>query len=55
MMRRCEYDRKIEEMLGTGTYAKLRGDHTAAQENRLSRNLRGYRTIGRSLRLCAIS
>ena len=30
---RCDYDGKIEEMLETGTYAKLRGDPTAAQEN----------------------
>ena len=41
MMRRCDYDGKIEEMLGTGTYGKLRGDPTATQENRLSRKLKG--------------
>ena len=29
MMRRCDYDGKMEEMLGTGTYGKLRGDPTA--------------------------
>ena len=40
MMRRCGYDGKMEEMLGTGTYAKLRGDPTATQENRLSRKLK---------------
>ena len=28
MMRRCDYDRKIEEMLGTGTYGKLRPRRT---------------------------
>ena len=32
-MRRFDYDRKIEEMLETGTYTTLRGDPTAAQEN----------------------
>ena len=31
MMRRCDYDRKMEEILGTGTYKKLRGDPTATQ------------------------
>ena len=41
VMMRCDYDRKMEEILGTGTYEKLRGDPTATQENRLSRNLRG--------------
>ena len=38
---RCDYDRKTEEMLRTGTYGKLRGDPTATQENRLSRKLQG--------------
>ena len=38
---RCDYDRKTEEMLGTETYGKLRGDPTATQENRLSRKLQG--------------
>ena len=33
MTRRRDYDRKIEEMLGTGIYGKLRGDPTATQEN----------------------
>ena len=41
MMRRCNYDRRMEEMLETGTYGKLRGDPTATQENRLSRKLKG--------------
>ena len=41
MMRRCNYDGKMEEMMGTGTYGKLRGDSTATQENRLSRKLKG--------------
>ena len=40
MMRRCDYDGKMEEMLETGTYRKLRGDPTATQENRLSRKLK---------------
>ena len=40
MMRRCNYDRKIE-MLETGTYGKLRGDPTATQENSWSRKLKG--------------
>ena len=40
MMRRCDYDGRMEEMLGTGTYGKLRGDPTATQENRLSRKLK---------------
>ena len=40
-MMRCDYDGKIEEMLETGTYAKLRGDPTAAQENSWSRKLKG--------------
>ena len=38
---RCDYDGKIEEMLETGTYAKLRGDPTAAQENSWSRKIKG--------------
>ena len=46
MMRRCDYDRKMEEMLGTGTYGKLRGDPTATQENRLSRKLKGLEKNG---------
>ena len=41
MMRRCDYDGKMKEMLGTGTYGKLKGDTTATQENRLSRQLKG--------------
>ena len=40
MMRRCDYDGKMEEMMGTGTYGKLRGDPTATQENRLSHKRR---------------
>ena len=40
MMRRCDYDGKME-MLGTDTYGKLKGDTTATQENRLSRQLKG--------------
>ena len=45
-MMRCNYDRKME-MLGTGSYGKLRGDPTATQENRLSRRLkRLYREAG---------
>ena len=36
-MRRCDYGRKMEEMLGTGTYGKLRGNPTANQENGLNR------------------
>ena len=46
MMRRCDYDGKMEEMLGTGTYRKLRGDPTATQENRLSRKLKGLEKNG---------
>ena len=38
-MRRCDYDKK--EMLGTGTYGKLRSDPKATQENRLSCKLKG--------------
>ena len=38
MMRSCDYD---GEMLGTGTYGKLRGDPTATQENRLNHKLKG--------------
>ena len=38
---RCDYDRKTEGMLRTDTYRKLRGDPTAAQENRLSRKFKG--------------
>ena len=34
-----DYDRKIEEMLRTGIYGKLRGDFTATQ-NRLSHKLK---------------
>ena len=30
VMRRCNYDRK-KKMMGTGTYGKLREDHTANQ------------------------
>ena len=41
MMGRCDYDEKMEEMLGAGTYGKLRGDPTATQENRLSGKLKG--------------
>ena len=37
IMRRCDYHRKMEEMLGTGTYGKLRGDPIANQENGLNR------------------
>ena len=40
-MRRCDYNGKMEEMLGTGTYRKLRGDPRATQENRLVVNLSG--------------
>ena len=40
-MRRFDYDRKIEEMLETGTYTTLRGDPTAAQENSWSCKLKG--------------
>ena len=40
-MRRCDYNGKMEEMLGTGTYGKLRGDPRATQENRLVVNLSG--------------
>ena len=36
----------MEEMLGTGTYGKLRGDPTATQENRLSRKLKGLEKNG---------
>jgi len=36
----------MEEMLGTGTYGKLRGDPTATQENRLSRKLKGLEKSG---------
>ena len=39
MMRRCNCDGKME-MLGTGSYGKLRGDPTVTQENRLSRKLK---------------
>ena len=46
IMRRCDYDGKMEEMLGTGTYGKLRGDPTATQENRLSRKLKGLEKKG---------
>ena len=35
-MRRCDYGRKMEEMLGTGTYGKLRGNPRATQENGLN-------------------
>ena len=35
IMRRCDYHRKME-MLGTGTYGKLRGDPIANQENGLN-------------------
>ena len=45
MMRGCDYDGKME-MLGTGTYGKLRGDPTATQENRLSRKLKGLEKKG---------
>ena len=34
------------EMLGTGTYGKLRGDPTATQENRLSHKLKGLEKNG---------
>ena len=40
VMMRCGHDGKIEEILGTGTYEKLRGDTTATQENRLSCKLK---------------
>ena len=33
MMRRCDYDGKMEEMLGMGTYGKLRGDPTATTKS----------------------
>ena len=46
MMRRCDYDGKMEEMLGTGTYGKLKGDPTATQDNRLSRKLKGLEKNG---------
>ena len=46
VMIRCDYDGKMEEMLGTGTYGKLRGDPTATQENRLSRKLKGLERNG---------
>ena len=46
MMRRCDYDRKTAEMLGTGSYGKLRGDPTATQENRLSHTLKGLEKNG---------
>ena len=49
MMRRCDYDGKMEEMLGTGTYGKLRGDPTATQENRLSCKLKGLERITNAL------
>ena len=45
-MRKCDYDGKMEEMLGTGTYGKLRGDPTATQENSLSRKLKGLKKNG---------
>ena len=45
-MMRCDYNGKMEEMLGTGTYGKLRGDPTATQENRLSRKLKGLEKNG---------
>ena len=51
MMKRCDYDGKIEEMLGTGTYGKLRGDPTATQENRLSRKRKGLEKNGEINRL----
>ena len=41
MMMRCDYDGKIKEMVGTGTYVKLRVDSTATQENSWSRKLKG--------------
>ena len=44
MMRRCDYDGKMEEILGTGTYEKLRSDPTATQENRLSQKLKGLKS-----------
>ena len=43
MMRRCNYDGKMEEMLETGTYRKLRGDPTVTQEDRLSCKLNGLK------------
>ena len=46
VMMRCGYDGKMDEMLGTGTYGKLRGDPTATQENRLSRKLKGLEKNG---------
>ena len=46
MMRRCDYNGQMEEILGTGTYRKLRGDPTATQENRLSRKLKGLEKNG---------
>ena len=36
VIRRCDYDGKMEEMLETGTYGKLKRYPTAIQENRLS-------------------
>ena len=46
VMRRCDYDGKMEEMLGTGTYGKLRGDPTATQEDRLSCKFKGLEKNG---------
>ena len=36
----------MDEMLGTGTYGKLRGDPTATQENRLTHKLKGLEKNG---------
>ena len=45
IMTRCDYNGKVE-MMGMGTYGKLRGDPTATQENRLSRKLKGLEKDG---------
>ena len=41
-----DYDGKMEEMLGTGTYGKLRGDPTVTQENSRSRKRKGLEKNG---------
>ena len=39
-MIRCYYDRKMEEMLGTGTYRRPKRDPAATQKNRLNRKFK---------------
>ena len=46
MMKRCDYQGTLDEMLRTDTYGQLKGNPTTPQERRLSHKLKGLEKNG---------